>query len=93
MQGNGTRAWFRIDFNRLLSNTIEYSSYGTSTFIKMEGEAGAVQFYSPISNATPVSVLATLRLQFDGNKVQPQRVVNAFAYFIKTYCPGKGSAF
>lgn len=82
---------FRIDFNKLVANTAKYSTRndgeGENLAITMEGDDGAVSVTDPLSEWRSASV-NHLRIVYTHTDM-PQRKVNAFGYFLQTFCPGK----
>jgi hypothetical protein len=91
-------ATVRIDFNKLLANTAAYSSDSSFLHITMEGDPGAVELHLNREGATTWAEGQTYSLNkmdavFNKSEVQMQRLINAFSYFIDTFCPGKRSPF
>jgi hypothetical protein len=89
---------FRIDFNKLLANTLKETDAPSATVkIYMEGDEGAIQvmthYYQVSTNSAHDHTDSSHALGIGFGSTEIERKLNAFNYFIRTFCPGKHSAF
>lgn len=94
-----TKAAYVISFKLFVDNTVTYTkdapSYGrNSLLIEIEGDDGALVIVPVVPGVTirhPLRFNKLRLVYYDESNAD--RKINAFDYFLKSFCPGKTGAF